>query len=99
MNYILWLVSLVFIGGVFWVSYNCFPEEATLFVFIVLAMGLTIGLLLGFAFMLSRIEKMASYKRQLEKVSVNNDSNESKVEVLEEKIKTLEKALEKALEN
>lgn len=37
-------------------------------------------------------DKIKAYKRELEKSSVKSDSNASKVDVLEAKIKTLEKA-------
>ena len=42
-------------------------------------------------------EKTAPYKRQLEILSVKNDSDSSKISTLEAKIKTLEKALDQAL--
>lgn len=42
-------------------------------------------------------EKNTAYKRQLEKTSVSNTESSSRVEVLEAKIKVLEKALEDAL--
>ena len=42
-------------------------------------------------------EKNSAYKRQLEKTSVSNTESSSRVEVLEAKIKVLEKALEDAL--
>ncbi len=42
-------------------------------------------------------EKNSAYKRQLEKTSVSSTENSSRVEVLEAKIKVLEKALEDAL--
>ena len=37
-------------------------------------------------------DKVKAYKRELEKTAVSSDSNASKVDVLEAKIKTLEKA-------
>lgn len=43
--------------------------------------------------------KLKEYQRKLEKTSVQTDEESSKVAVLEEKIKTLEKALQSALEN
>ena len=42
-------------------------------------------------------EKNSAYKRQLEKTSVSRTESSSRVEVLEAKIKVLEKALEDAL--
>lgn len=43
--------------------------------------------------------KLKEYQRKLEKTSVATDEESSKVAVLEEKIKTLEAALQSALEN
>lgn len=43
--------------------------------------------------------KLKEYQRKLEKTSVQSTEESSKVAVLEEKIKVLEKALQSALEN
>lgn len=43
--------------------------------------------------------KLKEYQRKMEKASVQSDEESSKVAVLEEKIKTLEAALQSALEN
>lgn len=42
-------------------------------------------------------QKSSAYQRQLEKTSIDKTENSSRVEVLENKIKVLEKALEDAL--
>jgi len=42
-------------------------------------------------------EKFEAYKRELEKGSISNTSAEAKIEVLENKITVLEKALDEAL--
>ena len=42
-------------------------------------------------------QKLNSYKRELEKESINSTENSSRVKVLEAKIEVLEKALENAL--
>ena len=42
---------------------------------------------------------LKSYKRQVEKIDISDTENSSKVEVLEQKIIVLEKALKSALEN
>ncbi len=64
---------------------------------LVLLIGiLTGGCVLG-RYYLTEKEKLNAYKRELEKSSVNNSSNSSKVKVLEAKIATLEKALNDAL--
>lgn len=65
----------------------------------ILVVGFVAGLLFGGAFAVNQKEKLAPYKRQLEKLSVMKDSNQSRVEVLEAKIKTLEVALQQSLEN
>ncbi len=46
---------------------------------------------------LSLKEKYKAYKRELEKGSISNSTNESKIAVLENKITVLEKALDEAL--
>lgn len=43
--------------------------------------------------------KFNAYKRELEKGSISNTSNKAKIEVLENKISVLEKALDDALKN
>ena len=48
---------------------------------------------------LSLKEKYKAYKRELEKDSISNQTSESKIAVLENKITVLEKALEEALKN
>ena len=65
----------------------------------IMALSFGAGLLLGGAFIINQKNKINPYKRQLEKLSVVKDSSESRVEVLEAKIKTLEAALQKSLEN
>ena len=44
-------------------------------------------------------EKFKAYKRELEKGSISNTSAEAKIQVLENKITVLEKALDDALKN
>ena len=62
-----------------------------------------IGLFAGIFYMQSFIlvlnDKIKSYKRQVEKIDISDSENSSKVEVLEQKIVVLEKALKNALEN
>ena len=65
----------------------------------ILVTGFISGVLLGGAFVLNQKDKINPYKRQLEKLSVVKDSSQSRVEVLEAKIKTLEAALQKSLDN
>ena len=44
-------------------------------------------------------EKFYAYKRELEKDSISNTTSEAKIQVLENKITVLEKALDDALKN
>ncbi len=44
-------------------------------------------------------EKYKAYKRELERGSISNTTSESKIQVLENKISVLEKALDDALKN
>lgn len=44
-------------------------------------------------------EKFNAYKRELEKGSISNSNGEAKIQVLENKITVLEKALDEALKN
>ena len=44
-------------------------------------------------------EKFNAYKRELEKGSISNSTSEAKIDVLENKITVLEKALDDALKN
>lgn len=48
-------------------------------------------------FYFAQKDKLNAYKRELEKSSITNSSSSSRVEVLEAKIATLEKALDDAL--
>lgn len=63
----------------------------------VLGVGVFTGVCLLGQLYVSEKNKLNAYKRELEKSSVTNSSNSSKVQVLEAKIATLEKALNDAL--
>lgn len=65
----------------------------------VLLLGCLSGLLFGISFVLGQKETISAYKRQLEKLSVVKETNQSRVEVLEAKIKTLEMALQQSLDS
>ncbi len=62
-----------------------------------------LGIMTGLIFMLQFIMKSGSsikaYERKLEKTSISNDSSAAKIQVLENKIQVLEKALDNALKN
>ncbi len=61
--------------------------------------GLVAGILYMQSFVMMLNDKLKSYKRQVEKIDISDTENSSKVEVLEQKIVVLEKALKSALEN
>lgn len=114
MKYILGILSVVVLAVVVIMAWNNPSASIALsvpilkltiftnsFVYIIaiLAAGVISGLLVGSAFVLNQKEKIVPYKRQLEKLSVVKESNQSRVEVLEAKIKTLETALQQSLDN
>lgn len=59
--------------------------------------GFILGLLLMTIVLKIKTSKLSSYKRELEKESVQSLESSSRVKVLESKIEVLEKALENAL--
>ena len=59
--------------------------------------GILLGILLMNFVLNVKNQKLNSYKRELEKESINSTENSSRVKVLEAKIEVLEKALENAL--
>ena len=59
--------------------------------------GFLLGIFLMNLILNVKDKKLNSYKRKLEKESVDSDKNNSRVKVLEAKIEVLEKALENAL--
>lgn len=68
-----------------------------IYTFTVLGVGMFAGMSWVGQFYLAQREKLNAYKRELEKSSITNSSSTSRVEVLEAKIATLEKALDDAL--
>lgn len=66
--------------------------KVTTFTIIVLSAGLFSGAGIVSLFLGIQQDKVKAYKRELEKTAISSDSNASKVDVLEAKIKTLEKA-------
>lgn len=59
--------------------------------------GIGIGVFLMILKLNVKNDKINSYKRELEKESINSDESAARVRVLESKIEVLEKALENAL--
>lgn len=66
-------------------------------IFVIFVAGILAGIFWSSAFYLAGNKKLKEYQRKLEKTSVQSDEESSKIAVLEEKIKVLEKALESAL--
>lgn len=61
--------------------------------------GIVTGLLFMLQFVMKRGNSIRAYERKLEKTAISNDSSAAKIEVLENKIQVLEKALDDALRN
>ncbi len=68
-----------------------------LFVLYIYIAGIISAVLFFFPLLKCINDKTSAYQRQLEKTSVNNSENASRVDILENKIKVLEKALNDAL--
>lgn len=66
--------------------------NTALYTTIILAAGLFVGAGTVYMFLDAIKDKLKIYRRELEKTAISGTSNASKVEVLEAKIKTLEKA-------
>ncbi len=63
----------------------------------ILIAGLFAGVALTLPFYFAELDKIAAYKRELERRDVKSDTSTSKVRVLEAKVQVLEKALRDAL--
>ena len=74
-----------------------FPLNFALFTLVILGVGIFTGAFWVGQFYMVQKEKLNAYKRELEKSSISSMTGESKIEVLEAKIATLEKALDDAL--
>jgi len=61
--------------------------------------GVTTGLLFMLPHVLRSGNSVKAYERRLERTLVSNDSSSAKIQVLQNKIEVLEKALEDALRN
>lgn len=114
MKYLLGILSILITGMTVFMAWNNPSAHIALsvpiikltiftnsFIYVIgiLAVGFIAGLLLGCAFLVNQKDKINPYKRQLEKLSVVKESSQSRVEVLEAKIKTLEAALQKSIDN
>ncbi len=66
--------------------------KISVYTIIILCAGLFSGAGVVSLFLGVQEDKVKAYKRELEKTAISSDSNASRVDVLEAKIKTLEKA-------
>ena len=78
-----------------WYSYFNFTGKWLLAGIFISGMGF--GMFLMSLKLISKSDKLNSYKRELEKELINSDESSARVRVLESKIEVLEKALENAL--
>ena len=68
------------------------------YTFLVLIVGVFVGAGTVNLFLSAVNDKVKAYQRELEKTSISGSANASKVEVLEAKIKTLEKAFDTVID-
>lgn len=68
------------------------------YTFLVLVAGIFVGAGTVNLFLSAVNDKVKAYQRELEKTSISGSANASKVEVLEAKIKTLEKAFDTVID-
>lgn len=79
----------------FWYQHGAYlarPIRVSTFVTLILIAGIFVGAGTVYMFLDVAKDKVKAYQRELEKTSISGTTNASKVEVLEAKIKTLEKA-------
>jgi len=81
---------------IMYTNYN-FSISFFVFCLILYLLGILAGILIMFKGYLSGAKQINSVKRKLEKTSVDADDSELKIKTLENKIKMLEVALDKAL--
>jgi len=72
--------------------YSAYAIKLSVYTLGILAAGIFSGAGIVSLFLGVQNDKVKAYKRELEKSSVSGEANASKVDVLEAKIKTLEKA-------
>ena len=79
------------------VAASTFNIKTPVLYVVLFALGEVAGLCYLMPLCMSMQEKTKAYRRELEKGSVTNSTSSSKIEVLENKIQVLEKALDDAL--
>jgi len=78
-------------------SVHTFTFDMAMYTICMFILGLLVALLFIAPLYKSLKDKYLAYKRELEKGSITNTSSQSKIQVLENKITVLEKALDDAL--
>ena len=73
-------------------EYSVELVNGAFYTFVIVIAGIFVGSGILSLFLGVQKDKVKAYKRELERTSVSGESNASKVEVLEAKIQTLEKA-------
>ncbi len=73
-------------------EYSVEIVNGAFYTFVILACGIFVGSGILSLFLGVQKDKVNAYKRELERTSISGESNASRVEVLEAKIQTLEKA-------
>ena len=87
------------IGAILNLTPQTFTMNMSLYTLLVFILGELSAIFLFAPLYMSLKEKFNAYKRELEKGSISNTSAEAKIQVLENKITVLEKALDDALKN
>lgn len=87
------------IGALLSLTPQTFTMNMALYTLIIFILGQASAIFFFAPLYKSLKEKYNAYKRELEKGSISNSSAEAKIQVLENKITVLEKALDDALKN
>ena len=99
-NKIFNIILLILVVIEIYYLHNLYPASAEidiLFLTLLFAFGLTLGVLV-MSILQGKVSLSAkAYKRELEKESISNLESTSQIKVLEQKIIVLEKALDQAL--
>lgn len=85
-------------GVIYVPSGNPLAVRMSTYVFLILAAGIFVGGGTVYMFLDAAKDKVKAYQRELEKTAITGSDNASRVEVLEAKIKTLEKAFDTVID-
>ena len=87
------------IAAIFSLTPRTFTMNMALYTLVIFILGEASAIFFFAPLYKSLKDKYSAYKRELEKGSISNTSAEAKIQVLENKITVLEKALDDALKN